>query len=77
MRIYVFVASKGASFGFSSHERGEHLPLEHGPWLPFKSIDVTRRSERNTGEIAGMHRFGVDVAEMIEGIDREGYFVLH
>lgn len=76
MRIYVFAAAKGASFGFSPDETGSNLPAEYGPWAPFKSIDVNRREERGTAGIADVHRMGVDVAEMLESLENRGYHLI-
>ena len=67
MRIYVFTASKDASFGFTTNAGGDNLPDRFGPWMLFKDIDIQSFEE---------HRIGVDVEEMLHSMKEDGYFVM-
>ena len=68
MQIYVFIASKGANFGFAADESGAKLPEDLGPWTRFKSFDLKNGTE---------HRIGVDIAELLEALHDDGYYVVH
>lgn len=41
MEVHAF-RGKGRVFGFTPDDAGSNLPAEYGPWVRFKSLDMSR-----------------------------------
>jgi hypothetical protein len=64
MQVHIF-RGEGRVFGFTLDSEGGDLPAKHGPWSPFKSIELVR----------GRIQPGVDVEECLDDIERHGLHV--
>jgi hypothetical protein len=61
MQVHVFRGA-GRIFAFTASGSGENLPPQHGPWIAFKTLEMTR------GEATP----GVNVDECLDDIDESG-----
>jgi hypothetical protein len=61
MQVRIF-RGQGRVFGFTASEAGENLPSQYGPWVPFKTLAMTR----------GEPQPGVNVDECLDDIDAYG-----
>ncbi len=64
MKTHVF-EGKGNSYGFTQDSSGKNLPPEGAPWRAFKEIDLK----------PGEDRIGVKSDDVINGINKDGYYV--
>lgn len=65
MRVHIF-KSPHAKFAFTEDETGSNLPVEGGPWQPYKEIEMADTDKR----------IGMDSKQAIEEITTEGYFIV-
>ena len=61
MQVHIF-RGQGRVFGFTASEAGENLPSQYGPWVPFKTLAMTK----------GEAQRGVNVDECLDDIDAYG-----
>jgi len=62
MQVHIF-RGQGRVFGFTLDKRGTNLPARHGPWSPFKVLDMHPDEP---------HR-GVDVNACLDDIEQYGF----
>ncbi len=62
MQVHAF-RGQGRIFGFTGQSAGENLPERFGPWVPFKTLELTR----------GQVQPGVDVGDCLDDIEAHGF----
>jgi len=65
MQVHIFRGS-GRIFGSTEDLTGANLPLQYGPWTPFKTISLSRD---------GAPTPGVDTAECLDDIEKHGFHI--
>jgi len=65
MLIHIFRGA-GRVFGFTEDASGTNLPLQYGPWTPFKTLELNRDAEPTPG---------VNISECLDDIQKYGLYV--
>ena len=64
MQVHIF-RGEGRIFGFTGDSEGRNLPVKHGPWSAFKTLELVR----------GQQEPGVNVEECLDDMERHGLHV--
>lgn len=67
MLLYKFCKAHGWRMAVTTKEDGSNLPKEQQPWIPFGTVNI----ERTDGP-----RVGIGSAEVISGVEKDGFFIL-
>ena len=62
MQIHIF-RGPGRVFGFTEDSAGANLPPRYGPWMAFKTLEMTK----------GEAQAGVNVNECLDDIEKHGF----
>lgn len=65
MLVHIFRGA-GRVFGATVDANGTNLPSQHGPWTPFKTLDLKRDEERTPG---------LNTRECLDDIEKYGLYV--
>jgi len=64
MQVHIF-RGQGRVFGATANALGENLPPQYGPWVAFRTLELTR----------GTAQPGLNVDECLDDIDTFGFHV--